>query len=60
MIKRIINGLEVEGTEKEWAAFDKAIKEKEKIKKYRLSTDSFATVCDEETDYFNKPPRCSG
>lgn len=30
MLKRIINGLEVEGTEKEWNDFDESVKEKMK------------------------------
>ena len=40
MLKRIINGLEVEGTESEWKTFDELI---EKKKKANDGTDYFLT-----------------
>lgn len=54
---RIIDGLEVEGTEKEWAAFDKARAEREKLSKYQLSKDSFSI---EPKDTYFEQIRASG
>lgn len=61
MLKRIINGLEVEGTEKEWKDFDEFV---EKKKKANDGTDYFLSGIQvsgmPEYKYIYPTPRMSG
>lgn len=61
MLKRVINGLEVEGTELEWEAFDKFV---EKKKKANDGTDYFLTNIQysgmPEYKYIYNTPKVSG
>jgi hypothetical protein len=61
MLKRIINGLEVEGTEKEWEDFDAFVEKKKKANDgtdYFLSGIQFSGM--PEYKYIFNTPRASG